>query len=374
MPLPTFVAVDAAATVQDLIAEFERQTGRALFPGQYERLLVNLIGYEGLLLKAAIQDTGEQNLVEYARGVNLENLGRLLGVTRLPAQPARTTMLITLESPAPVPITVPSGLRIAAVDGPVFATVDSRVIPTGGLTTTVAALAVEAGDAGNGYAPGTVTTVIDSLPSGLGYSATNQTPADGGAATEDDENLRERILLAPESFSNAGSVGAYEFWARSASQEVIDAAVRGVSLSEDPLPGEPTPGEVWIYPLTRSGLPTPEVKALVAASVSAEKVRPLTDWVQIKDPVRVPYAITLSAVLSAGADAETVKGQIEGALLVLTNEWRSRLGARVALSQVICAAQDFEGVVSVSLASPNADLVLDRWQWADCTGIAVTVA
>lgn len=373
MAQPTFITVNPAATVQELIDRFQSETGRTLFPGQYERLLINLIGYQALLLKTAIQDTGEQNLVEFARGVNLENLGRLLGVERLPAQSARTTLLLTLESTAPVPVSIPAGLRVAATDGPVFITTVARVIPMGGSVATIPAVAVEPGPAANGYAPGTVIEVIDPLPSGLGYSITNQTATDGGAEIEDDENLRERIILAPESFSNAGSVGAYEFWARSASQDVIDAAVRGVSLDATLDPDGPTPGEVWIYPLSRSGLPTEEVKALVAASVSAERVRPLTDWVQIKNPERIPFGIEVAIVLSTGADVPTVQGGVESALTALAAEWRSRLGQRVTASQIICAAQDVPGVVSVGLVSPESDLVLDRWEWADCTGVVVTV-
>ncbi|MBP0016080.1 MAG: baseplate J/gp47 family protein [Cyanobacteria bacterium SBLK] len=47
---------------------------------------------------------------------------------------------------------------------------------------------------------------------------------------ETDDNLRKRIILAPESFSNAGSAGAYRFHALSASQDIIDVGVRGASL------------------------------------------------------------------------------------------------------------------------------------------------
>ena len=63
---------------------------------------------------------------------------------------------------------------------------------------------------------GQINTLVD--PIAYISSVSNTTASTGGTDTEDDENYRERIQLAPESFSVAGSEGAYIYWARSAHQ------------------------------------------------------------------------------------------------------------------------------------------------------------
>ena len=41
---------------------------------------------------------------------------------------------------------------------------------------------------------------------------------DNDITLETDDNYRKRLLIIPESFTNAGSEGAYRFWALSANQ------------------------------------------------------------------------------------------------------------------------------------------------------------
>ena len=80
------------------------------------------------------------------------------------------------------------------------------------------------------------------------------------------------MQIAPESFSVAGPRGAYEYYARSAHQDIIDVAVVG--------PPELAPGYVKIYPLMKGGeLPSSEVLASVLEICNADDVRPLTDCV-----------------------------------------------------------------------------------------------
>ena len=66
----------------------------------------------------------------------------------------------------------------------------------------------------------------------------------GGSEQEDNDRFRERIKLAPESFTNAGSRMAYRFHAMQAHPNIVDVAV----LS-------PVPGTVELYPLLSTGLP-----------------------------------------------------------------------------------------------------------------------
>jgi hypothetical protein len=53
-----------------------------------------------------------------------------------------------------------------------------------------------------------------------------------GTDDETDEELRERIRLAPSQFSVAGPTGAYKFFAKSAHPSIVDVSV---TIGHDPV-------------------------------------------------------------------------------------------------------------------------------------------
>lgn len=222
------------------------------------------------------------NLLAYANGDYLDHIGLLVGTTRLPAEYARTTMKYTLSTPLPSTYEVPVGTRISPGDGKVyFATSEILSIPPGEREGEVQALCLVVGAAGNGFLPGQINRQVDPLP--YVQSVSNITTSEGGADTEDDESFRDRIHLAPEHFSVAGPKGAYEFWAKSANAGIVDVQVLGPEDGTNP-------GEVKIYPLLEGGgIPGQEILDLVYETVSADDVRPDTDYVFVLPPEVVTY-------------------------------------------------------------------------------------
>ena len=77
-------ADDPLAITDERVRAYEAATGKTLYPGQIERLLIDLIAYRETLVRTAINDTGRQNLVAFSRAPMLDYLGELVGVTRLP--------------------------------------------------------------------------------------------------------------------------------------------------------------------------------------------------------------------------------------------------------------------------------------------------
>ena len=196
-PPPSFIDRDPAVIVADMVGQFEQETGRTLYPAQPERLLINQIAYRETLVREAIQDAALLNLVRYSRAPMLDRLGEPLGVFRLDSVPAVTQLRFTLANPAPVTFLIPAGTRVAGGDA-IFAT-DAAVLWPAGLTevATPATASVQ-GAAGNGWLPGQLNTLLDKLP--YAASVANVTASGGGADDEDDEHLRDRILMAPASF------------------------------------------------------------------------------------------------------------------------------------------------------------------------------
>jgi phage-related baseplate assembly protein len=361
LPEPDFIARDPQVITAEIVGEYERLSGKTLYPAQAERLLIDVMAYRETLVRIGIQEAAKQNLVAFARAPMLDYLGELLGVTRLPAQPALATLRFSVAQPLAASLLIPGGTRVEGSDGSVtFATDADVTLPAGLLSIDAAATCLESGTAGNAWQPGQINNLVDDL-GGEDIAVTNATITAGGFDAEDDERLRERIKLAPEAFSTAGSRLAYVFHAKSAHQSIVDVAV----LS-------PIPGKVRLYPLTGGGLPDVNLLALVEAACSAERVRPLTDTVEALAPTPVDYAIDVALTLYVTASQAAVVAAVEAAARSFVTDRAAGLARDVVPSQVI-AALSVSGVYQVTVNSPSL-LTLAEHEWANCTGITVSVA
>ena len=99
------VADDPLAITDELVRAYEATTGKTLYPAQIERLFIDLIAYRETLVRGLVNDVARQNLVAFARAPMLDFLGELVGVSRLAAQPARTTLRFIRPGAADAPIT-----------------------------------------------------------------------------------------------------------------------------------------------------------------------------------------------------------------------------------------------------------------------------
>lgn len=179
---------------------------------------------------------------------------------------------------------------------------------------------------------------------------------------EDDESLRKRIQMALSGYSTAGPAAAYVFHALSADGQVLDASATS-----------PAPGEVLVCVLARSGDGTapPELLDKVAAVVSAEDVRPLTDQVSVASAEILPYSVDATLYVYPGPDSAVVLEEARARVEQYTEAMR-RLGRDVTLSGLY-AALHVEGVQRVELAQPLANITADATQATYCTGITLNL-
>ncbi|WP_265582638.1 MULTISPECIES: baseplate J/gp47 family protein [unclassified Pseudomonas] len=226
LPKPVFVEINPAANEADLIARYEGKTGKTLYPAQVERLFIDQVAYAQTRLQLAIQSAGEQLLVRYAKAPILDYLGELVATPRLLAVPARCPLQFRIPTASQQPLLIPAGTRVSTQDAKLsFLTDQDALIPTGQMQTNVIATCLTAGVLGNGWAVGQISSIAN--PPAAGLIATNTSVTADGAEDEDDDRYRERIILAPEAFSNAGSRGAYRYHALAVHQSIIDVAVHG---------------------------------------------------------------------------------------------------------------------------------------------------
>jgi phage-related baseplate assembly protein len=179
---------------------------------------------------------------------------------------------------------------------------------------------------------------------------------------ESDTALRQRVQLAPHSFSVAGPELAYVYWARSADPDVADATA--VS---------PTPGQVVVTVLAASGNGVPNAGVLNAVrNVLTGPVRPLTDEVIVQPATLVPFAIEAQLTVFAGPDQALILQTAQASLAAHLAAAR-KLGRDVTRSALI-AALHVANVQKVELLSPVADIVIDQSEIASVTAESVTIA
>jgi phage-related baseplate assembly protein len=356
---PQFISTDVNAIIEELVAYYESATGRTLQPAQVERLIINAFAYREALIRSSIQDTAEQMLVDFSRAPALDYLGALVGVSRLASTPAKTTLEFTLVS-GHTGVTVPVGTRVTTTDGKViFETTEALNVVAGVTAASVEAQCQTAGIIGNGYALDTVVTLLD--PQAFIVEVTNTDETAGGSDQESDDELRERIKLAPGSFSNAGSRGAYKYWAKSAHPSIIDVAVTS-----------PVPGDVLILPLMEDGSITPTtILDAVYDACNDEKIRPLTDLVTVQSPTRIDYTLAIKLTLYNTADGATVTNLVTEALDAFLLAKRQTLGQDVVGTQIIAVCQQ-EGVYEVDI-TPFTDITVAETEFAYCTSYTITI-
>lgn len=361
---PVFVESNWDTINREIISAYENVAGVKLSKGQLEAILLSIFAYRENLLRIIMQETAKQNLLAYAVEEKLEHLGALLGVYRLPASKATTTLRFTFVEPLPSELLIPAGTRVMSKDEKAtFETIKDVNVASGTTYVDIEAQCSEAGSAGNGYLPGDINILID--PVAFVSSVENISISYGGSDIEDDEHLRQRIQLAPEAFSNAGSKGAYEFWAKTAHQDIVDVSV----LS-------PEPGQVKVVVLMKGGnIPPQEILDLVIETLNDERIRPLTDYVTVSAPEEVSYSISAELYIyrSASMMAQSIVEKARRVLESYADTIKSKLGQDIVPEQIIGLLQKISGVYRAVLTTPSYT-ELTAEQFAVCENIDVSIA
>ena len=224
---------DASTLYKTIITELEKGAGEPLYPGDERRIFGEALVPVFVALYNSLNDVGRQTLLRYARGEVLDAIGERQDVKRLEGTPAKTTMRFSVSTPQEKNIIIPKWTKVTPDSENYFATDEIAVLQAGAYSVEVPTSAVSNGTKFNGYAAGTITTLVDLIP--YIESVTNLTETAGGDdgepyTTEGDNRLRERIRLAPAKRSTAGPEQAYIYWVMTADSSIVDA--RAVSEKE----------------------------------------------------------------------------------------------------------------------------------------------
>jgi phage-related baseplate assembly protein len=325
LPDITFAEKSVTQIEADILNNYKALTGQTLGQADPRRIFFQAIIPIIVQQRVLIDNTGKQNLLGYSTKDNLEHIGALVETPRLEASYAMTTMRVTLSAPQPQAYVIPAGFQVTAGDNVFWNTTEPLTIDIGQLTGDIEVQCGVIGTDGNGYLPGQINQMVKPIP--YVKSVSNITVSEGGSDIEADDHYAERIHEAPESFSTAGPEEAYKYWAKTASQSIIDV-----------YPYSPSPAVVEIRPLCVGGtIPGQEIIDSVLAICNDKKIRPLTDKVQVVAPEQVEYSIYLTYWIrkTEASAVENIQAKVSQAIEDYKLWQKSKLGRSIDPSELI---------------------------------------
>ena len=336
------IDADSWELKRDMIDRFQELSGRKLTESSPETLIFETVAYMIGLREEKYNDEMKQNYLRFARDERLDLKGEFYGNRgkRLVEQPAVATFRFYITGVQATDIIIPKGSRIQ-YNELYFSTDEQYKIEKGDLYVDGIATCNTSGTVGNDIPVGQINTMVDIFPH---YDKVeNITASNNGAEIEQDDNYRARIREIPESFTTAGSKGAYEFWAKSTSTNIVDVVAYSPSATN-----------VDIYVLTDSLTLTNELKKRIEEMLNTDNIRPLTDNVTIKQAIKTSYTIDFDYYIDKSNETlvNVIKNNVEKAVKDFKTWQQNKMGRDINPDELIKLLK-LAGVKRVVLRSPT---------------------
>ena len=305
--------------VADYEAKYEEDTKRKirLRPGDKEHIHLRVLAGQYCQMYRQLDYAAKMNLLKYSKGDFLKHLGAFKKTFIQEPRAAVVKVRFTLSEARKDVIYIPEGTRVTAGDGVYFATDDYAEVAAGETYADVTCTCETTGDIGNEYQPGTLEIIVDPVP--YVKSVTNITKSEGGSGEEPEESFRERIFLAPSSYSVAGPADAYEYWVK----QYNSAAIEDVKIYE------PVEAVVDIRILLQGGvLPSETFCSGCLQYLKENPIIPLTDNNYVLPPDVVNYDLKATYYISRSDinNVKSIQDSIESAKDTYLNWQRTKIG------------------------------------------------
>lgn len=330
--------------IQDYQTKYSEETGKnvVLRPGDMDHIQLRILAAEFYQMYLKLDYSAKMNLLKYSTGDFLKHLGAFKKTFVEPAKAAIVTVRFQLAERRREVIYIPQGTRVTAGDGIYFATDDYAEISSGENYVDVPCTCETEGTIGNDYQIGAINTIVDPVP--YVDSCSNTTKSEGGSGEETEESFRERIYLAPSSYSTAGPSDAYEYWVK----QYNSASIEDVKIHE------PSDAIVDIRILLTGGeLPSETFCKGVLDYLQSNPIIPLTDNDRVSAPDVIEYDLTATYYIERSKinNIASIQESIEQAKATYLNWQRTKIGRDInpdALKEFVRAA----GGKRVEITSP----------------------
>lgn len=307
-----------------------------------------------------IDRAGKMNFLKYSYGEFLRNLAAFKNVAELEPKPATVNVKWMLAEPRTVVTAIPEGTRVTADFETFFESTEYNEIPIGETEIVITMTCTEAGEKGNGFAPGEIIEQVD--PLAFIDSIVNIDTSAGGTDEESDQSIAERTYLAPSAYSTAGPDDAYIYHAKNYDPSIGDV-----------VPTSPTPGVVDIRFMMADGtIPSAATIAGLKSYLAQRGKRPLTDNLQVGAPEVVSYNITATYYINKSdrANAEAIQDGAEQAVEDY-KDWQSAKIGRDINPDELRGYMKEAGVKRIVITAPEFT-VLTTQQIAQCSTVTLT--
>lgn len=335
--------------VADYQAKYAEETGReaTLQAGDEEHIHLKIVAWQFYQMYQQLDYAAKMNLLRYSTGPYLEHLGALKKVFPEEPRAAVCKVRFSLSEIRREIACIPKGTRVTAGDGVYFATNEYMEIPAGEAFIDIDCTCEETGAIGNDYIPGQIKTIVDPIP--YVESAENITESEGGSDKESEERYRERIFLAPSSYSVAGPADAYEYWIR----KYNSAAIEDIKIHE----ASESAVDIRIL-LLGGALPDEAFCSGCVKYLQENPIIPLTDKLSVSAPDVVEYSLKATYYISKSyvGNIDIIRKSIEEAKDAYLNWQKTKIGRDInpdTLTEFVRAA----GGKRISIESPNFTVV-----------------
>lgn len=320
--------------ISDYESFYEEKTGQkiTLRPGDKEYIHIRIEAAQYYQMYLKLDNSAKMNLLKYSKGDFLKHLGAFKKTFIDQPKAAIVTARFTLSGVRKDVIYIPAGTRITAGDAIYFETDEYAEISAGAEYVDIPCTCQTVGTVGNDYIVGQISTIVDPVPYVAAVS--NITKSEGGTGEESEESFRERIFLAPSSYSTAGPADAYEYWVK----QYNSAAIEDVKIHE------PEEAIVDIRILLKGGeIPSQTFCDGALAYLKENPIIPLTDNDQVAPPDIVNYKLKATYYIARSNinNIASIQESIEGAKETYLNWQKTKIGRDInpdALTEFVRAA------------------------------------
>lgn len=368
-----FVSTDSAEIVADLTAKYEELTGHTLLPSDPDKLFIQWVAGIIIQQRIIVNYAANQNIPSRAVGANLDALGEMIyNVSRPQAKPAECVVRFTISSPQDTAVTIPKGTRVTDSSGSlIWDTTENVAVEIGATIAEVPIICETEGTIGNGFVPGQINTLIDVDKVMFYESCANIETSNSGAEQATDNEYYELMRAGLEAYSTAGPKGAYEYHAKAVSTRIADVcAINPIDK----------PGYVNIFAIMSNGeIADDGTKNAILAACNDDKVRPLTDVVEVLDPIVVEFNIELTYYIDCNSQKSAA--EIEAAIRSAVDEYADwqckKIGRDINPSRLMWLLKD-TGAKRIDIKSPvftslrdGSDRLTPQTAHTDCVSAVI---
>ena len=316
--------------IKELFKNYLNNDEISLLESDRYSALLETLAYRELLLRAKINESVKSMLLPFSTGNDLDNVVAIYGIERLKGEKPTAEIELCLSIAKDSDTLIPAKSVFRSEKGDIAILKDSVIIKRGELKAVGKIILDEF------IKESAVKCEFIQTPLPFVLKAKQTSKFSGGADKESDERLRERAVLSLERFSTAGSAKAYIYQALSANAKVEEVSVLNGG-----------PGIVNVY-LKTSDM-SEATRQSVEDHLSGEKVRPLTDTVNVKN------ATIKDVEISAQLELTDMFLQDEIDKAIKSSRSSLSLGEDLNLSYIYSTLHK-NGVYRVNLKTPAADI------------------